>query len=92
VLHPASGTFQPRHRRGLDWKLYAARAISTAATLAFLGVGYWLVYRSSKIACAGDQACARPLPNKLVKITLIIATILVIAAWSFDYVAPYVLS
>jgi mercuric ion transport protein len=62
-----------------------------AVTLAFLGVGYWLVYHSSKIACA-DEVCMRPLPNRLVKITLISATIIVIAAWSFDYVAPYLLS
>jgi mercuric ion transport protein len=63
-----------------------------AATLAFIGAGYWLVYRSSKIACATGQACARPLSNRLVKTALIAATVSVIAAWAFDYVAPYVLS
>lgn len=63
-----------------------------AATLAFIGTGYWLVYRSSKVACAEGEACARPLPNRLVKIALIAATIIVFAAWAFDYVAPYVLS
>lgn len=63
-----------------------------AATLAFIGTGYWLVYPSSKLACAEGEACARPLPNGLVKIGLIAATVIVIAAWGFDYVAPYVLS
>ena len=63
-----------------------------AATLAFIGTGCWLVYRSSKVACAASEACARPLPNRLVKIALIAATVIVIAAWAFDYVAPYVLS
>jgi mercuric ion transport protein len=63
-----------------------------AATLAFIGTGYWLVYRSSKVACAEGESCARPLPNKFVKIALIAATVIVIAAWAFDYVAPYVLS
>lgn len=63
-----------------------------AATLAFLGAGYWLVHRSSKLACAEGEACARPLPNKLVKIALVAATVLVIAAWGFDYVAPYLLT
>jgi mercuric ion transport protein len=63
-----------------------------AATLAFIGTGYWLVYRSSKVACAAGEACARPIPNRLVKIALIAATVIVIAAWTFDYVAPYVLS
>jgi len=63
-----------------------------AATLAFIGTGCWLVYRSSKVVCAASEACARPLPNRLVKIALIAATVIVIAAWAFDYVAPYVLS
>jgi mercuric ion transport protein len=63
-----------------------------AATLAFIGSGYWLVYRSGKLACADGEACARPLPNKLVRFSLIAATAIVIVAWGFDYVAPYVLS
>jgi mercuric ion transport protein len=63
-----------------------------AATLAFTGTGYWLVYRSSKVACTAGEACARPIPNRLVKIVLIAATVIVIGAWAFDYVAPYLLS
>lgn len=63
-----------------------------AATLAFIATGYWLVYRSSKTVCADGEACARPLSNKLVKITLIAATVIVIIAWGFDYLAPYLLS
>ena len=63
-----------------------------AATLAFLGCGYWLVYLSSKVACATGEACARPLPNRLVKTGLIAATALVIAAISFDLVAPLFLN
>ena len=59
-----------------------------AAALGFLGCGYWLVYRSSKVVCAEGEACARPLPNRLVKIGLIVATVLVIAAVGFDFVAP----
>src|SRR5947209_4481700 len=43
-----------------------------AATLAFLGYGYWLVYRSSQAACAEGEACAKPLPNRFVKIGLIV--------------------
>src|SRR5439155_16130528 len=49
-----------------------------AATIGFLGYGYWLVYRSSKLACADREACRRSLPNRLVKATLILATILVV--------------
>ena len=59
-----------------------------AATLAFLGYGYWLVYRSSTRACADGKACARPLPNRTVKASLILATILVVAALGLDFIAP----
>jgi len=63
-----------------------------AATLAFISIGYWLVYRSSKLACAEGEACARPLPKRFVKVALIAATVIVLAAWAFDYAAPYALS
>ena len=59
-----------------------------AATICFLGYGYWLVYRSSKLACADGGACARPLPNRLIKAGLILATLLVVAALGFDFIAP----
>jgi mercuric ion transport protein len=63
-----------------------------AATMAFLGYGYWLVYRSSRLACADGEACARPLPNRIVKIGLILATMLVVAALGFDFIAPLFLN
>jgi mercuric ion transport protein len=62
-----------------------------AATLAFLGYGYWLVYRSSTRACAHGEACARPLPNRIVKASLILATIVVVAALGLDFIAPLLL-
>ncbi|HLZ05472.1 MAG TPA: mercuric transporter MerT family protein [Bradyrhizobium sp.] len=58
------------------------------ATIGFLASGYWLVYRSRKLACADGAACARPLPNLLVKAGLIVATALVLAALGLDLVAP----
>lgn len=63
-----------------------------AATLIFLGSGYWLVHRASKRACIDGEACARPLPNLLVISGLILATILVVAALAFDFVAPLLLN
>ncbi len=63
-----------------------------AATLAFLGYGYWLVYRPSTRACADGEACARPLPNRIVKTSLILATILVVAALGLDFIAPLFLN
>jgi mercuric ion transport protein len=62
-----------------------------AATLACLGYGYWLVYRPSKVACAEGAACARPLPNHIVKASLILATVLVAGAIAFDLLAPLIL-
>jgi mercuric ion transport protein len=63
-----------------------------AVTLGFLGAGYWLVYRSSKLACADGETCARPLPNLLVKAGLVLATILVVAALGIDFLAPLLLN
>ncbi len=63
-----------------------------AATIACLGYGYWLVYRSSNIACADGESCARPAPNRLVKLGLILATVLVIAAIGFDFFASLFLN
>ena len=63
-----------------------------AATIACLGYGYWLVYRSSKVACADDEACARPIPNRFVKFGLILATVLIVAAIGFDIFAPLFLN
>jgi mercuric ion transport protein len=63
-----------------------------AATLACLGGGYWLVYRTSKTACADGEACARSLPNRMVTIGLILGTALVIIALGFDFLAPLLLN
>ncbi len=65
--------------------------IFVAVTLAFLGAGYWKVYRQPKAACAEDAACARPLPNRIVKGALWGSTALVLAAIAFPYVAPILL-
>src|SRR5229473_8340549 len=43
-----------------------------AATAACLGYGYWQIYRPRKIVCADGEACARPLPNRVVKIGLVL--------------------
>jgi mercuric ion transport protein len=61
-----------------------------AATLACLGFGYWLVYRR-RLACAEGAACARPLPNHIVKAGLVLATIIIAGAIAFDLLAPLIL-
>jgi len=63
-----------------------------AATLLLLGSGYWLVYRSGTRTCSEGETCARPLPNRLVKATLILATMLVAAALGLDFIAPFFLT
>jgi|SRR5215831_17990121 len=63
-----------------------------AVTISCLGYGYWLVYRSTKLACADGDACARPLPNRLVKTGLILASLLAVAALGFDFLAPLFLN
>jgi len=73
-------------------RLAAYQPYFIAATLAFLGYGYWLVYRSSTRACADGDACARQLPNHIVKTSLIVATILVVAALGLDFIAPLFLN
>lgn len=62
-----------------------------AGTASLLGCGFYLVYWKPRRACADDAACARPIPNRLVQLALWIATVLVIAAFAFDYVAPLLL-
>lgn len=60
----------------------------TAGVLAY---GFYLVYWKPRRACADDAACARPISNRLVQIALWIATVLVAAAFGFDYIAPLLL-
>ena len=61
-----------------------------AVTLGLLGYGFYLVYLKPKQVCA-DGSCARPLPNTIVKVSLWIATVLVLAALAFDWIAPLLL-
>ncbi len=60
-------------------------------TFGFLGYGFYLVYWKPKRQCAEDAACARPLPNRIVKLALWAATLLVAAALVFPYAAPLIL-
>jgi mercuric ion transport protein len=63
-----------------------------AAMSVFLGIGYWLVHRSAKLACVDGAACTGRLPNRLVRTALIVATVLVVAALGFDFLAPLFLN
>ena len=65
--------------------------IFIAITIMLLGYGYWLVYRKPKAACAEGVACARPLPNRIVKLGLWIATGLVLLALAWPYLLPLII-
>jgi mercuric ion transport protein len=60
-----------------------------AGTVACLGGGYWLRYRSRKMACVKGEVCALPLPNWIATIGFIFATVLVIVALALDFFAPF---
>ena len=64
-----------------------------AATIAVIGYGFYHVYWKPRQACAVGAACARPLPNRLVKTGLWIGSVLVLIALTFPYwfelIVPY---
>ncbi len=60
-------------------------------TAGLLGYGFYLVYWKPRRACADDAACARPIPSRIVQLALWIATVIVVSAFAFDYVAPLLL-
>lgn len=61
-------------------------------TVGFLGYGYYLVYWKPKKACTDRPACAQSLSKRIVKISLWVATFLVVTAIAFPYVAPALLA
>ena len=62
------------------------------ATFGFLATGYLLARRDSKLACADGETCARPLPSRLVKAALILATLLIMVAIGVNLLAPLLLN
>ena len=64
------------------------KPVFVAATLAFLGVGFFMVYRKPKVVCADGSYCARPASNRIAKIGLWAATVLMVVSMTFSYWAP----
>ena len=73
-------------------RLAPYQPIFIAASLACLGAGAWLIRRRSKRTCAEGEACARTVPNRLVKVALIVAALLVVTAISLDFFGPLFLN
>ncbi len=67
------------------------KSIFVTGTAGVLGYGFYLVYWKPRRACASGAACTRPIPSRFVQIALWVATLLVITAFAFDYVAPLLL-
>ncbi|MBJ6128242.1 mercuric transporter MerT family protein [Microvirga splendida] len=63
-----------------------------AVAVAFLTFGFWRIYRQPKAACAPGSSCARPGSSRIAKIGLWTAAVLVLAAVTFPYTAPLLIS
>ena len=61
-----------------------------AFALANIAYGGWRIYKSRQVFCEPGSACAKPVNNKVVVSSLVLSALLVTAALSFDFVAPYI--
>ena len=59
-----------------------------AVTMLFLGVGFWQVYWKPKQDCEEGSYCASPKSDRVVRIALWSATLLVALALTINYWAP----
>jgi mercuric ion transport protein len=62
--------------------------IFAALAAAFLGVGFYWVYRKPKVACEDGSYCAQPSSSRTTKIGLWLATVLFGIALGFPKIAP----
>jgi mercuric ion transport protein len=60
-----------------------------AATLLFVGAGFWYVYWRPKKACEEGSYCASPASDRVIKIALWFATTLIALALGINYILPY---
>lgn len=65
------------------------KPIFAAIAVVFIGLGFRQVYFQPAADCADGVQCARPGSTILIKSVLWIATLLVIAALTVDWWAPY---
>ena len=60
-----------------------------AATLGFLGAGFWYVYWKPKQACEDGSYCASPASDRVIKVALWFATALVALALGVNFILPF---
>lgn len=63
------------------------KPVFIVVALGFVGYGFSMVYRRPE-ACDDDGACAKPLPNRLVKSALWASMVLVLVALFWNWIAP----
>lgn len=66
--------------------------IFVVLALGFLSYGFWLVYWKPAATCPEGDACARPIPNRLVEIGLWAAMFIIAAALAFPFAVPALLA
>tara|TARA_R110002096_G_scaffold348189_1_gene541426 strand:+ start:2330 stop:2698 length:369 start_codon:yes stop_codon:yes gene_type:complete len=62
-----------------------------AATLVFLGAGYWHVYFKPRADCEDGSYCASSRANTVMKLVLWVATALIVLALGVNFIVPLVL-
>lgn len=60
-----------------------------AVTLALIGFGFWHVHRREKPVCVEGSYCARPQSHRTTRIALWAGLVLVLAALTLDWWAPF---
>ena len=75
---------------GLLVKFEPYRPYFTVLTLGLLGAGFYFTYRPRRVAAVADEPacdCPHPTSNRLGRIILWMATVLVVGFLSFPYIA-----
>jgi len=72
--------------------LASYKPLFIAGTVGILGYGFYLVYWKPRQACTDSAACVSPISSHIIRLALWGATLLVVAAFAFDYVAPLLLN
>lgn len=65
------------------------RPIFMTAAVILLGMSFYKVYGKPKKGCAADSCCANPEAERVKKITLWVAAVLVVGLFAFPYTVPY---
>ncbi len=72
--------------------LYPYKPYFVSIAIIFLAGGFYMVYRKPENLCQPGSYCATPGSDRVLKISLWSASLLVLAALVFPYVAPYLLA